>query len=395
MKTIKAYQRPDGKVGIRNKVLILSTVGCANGTVERIAKQVDGAVAIPNVKGCGQVGKGIEIMQRALIHLTMNPNIYGTILVGLGCETTKPYELAEKIRQVNPKPLEVITIQDEGGTLRTIEKGVKIAREMSQEMSRMQRVEVELSQLVVATNCGGSDATSGLAANPSLGACSDQVIAEGGTVILGETTELIGTEHILGRRAKNQKVKEDIFMIVEDLENQFKESGIDVRGANPTPGNMKGGLSTLEEKSLGGISKGGSTSINEVVEYANIPEENGLVIMDTPGYDIESVSGMVCGGAQVCIFTSGRGTPIGNPIVPIIKITGNKYTFEKMEDNIDLNTSPIIEGRATTREMGDELFDMLLEVCDGKQTKAETYGFNDFAIYHNTEIWCNCELEQA
>ena len=296
---------------------------------------------------------------------------------------------------MNPKPLEVITIQDEGGTLRTIEKGVKIAREMSQEMSRMQRVEVELSQLVVATNCGGSDATSGLAANPSLGACSDQVIAEGGTVILGETTELIGTEHILGRRAKNQKVKEDIFMIVEDLENQFKESGIDVRGANPTPGNMKGGLSTLEEKSLGGISKGGSTSINEVVEYANIPEENGLVIMDTPGYDIESVSGMVCGGAQVCIFTSGRGTPIGNPIVPIIKITGNKYTFEKMEDNIDLNTSPIIEGRATTREMGDELFDMLLEVCDGKQTKAETYGFNDFAIYHNTEIWCNCELEQA
>lgn len=392
MTKIKGYQRPDGKVGIRNKVLILSTVGCANGTVKRIAAQVNETVAIPNVKGCGQIGKGIEIMKKALINLTMNPNVYGTILVGLGCETTKPYELAEEIRKVNPKPLEVITIQEEGGTLKTIEAGVKHARQMVQQMSGLERVDVDLSKLVLATNCGGSDATSGLAANPTLGVCSDQLISQGGTVLLGETTELIGTEHILGRRAKNKKVKDDIYMIIKDLENQFIETGIDVRGANPTPGNMKGGLSTLEEKSLGGISKGGSSTINEVVEYASIPKENGLVIMDTPGYDIESVSGMVAGGAQVCIFTSGRGTPIGNALVPMIKITGNKLTFGSMEDNIDMDTSDIIEGVTTTEHLGSQLFETLIEVCNGATTKAESYGFDDFAIYHNQEIWCNCEI---
>lgn len=326
MMNIKGYVRPDGKVGIRNKVLILSTVGCANGTVERIAAQVEDAIAIPNVKGCGQIGKGIEIMRKALKNLTSNPNVYGTILVGLGCETTKPYELAEEIRKNNPKPLEVITIQDEGGTLKAIEAGIKLARKMSEEMSKVERQDVDLSNIILATNCGGSDATSGLA-------------------------------------------------------------------ANPTPGNMKGGLSTLEEKALGGISKGGSTSINEVIEYATIPKEKGFVIMDTPGYDIESVSGMVAGGAQICIFTTGRGTPIGNALVPVIKITGNKITFANMEDNIDMDTSGVIEGTKRLDELGDELFEMLLDVCNGKKTKAELYGFNDFAVYHNQEIWCNCELD--
>lgn len=393
MMKIKGFVRPDGKVGIRNKVLILSTVGCANGTVQRIAAQVDDTVAIPNVKGCGQIGKGIEIMRKSLINLTMNPNVYGTILVGLGCETTKPYELAEKIRKINPKPLEAITIQDQGGTLKAIEKGIKLARNMAAEMSKLERTEVDLSSIILATNCGGSDATSGLAANPTLGKCSDRLIAQGGTVLLGETTELIGTEHILGRRAKNEKVKANVYKIIKDLENQFIETGIDVRGANPTPGNMKGGLSTLEEKALGGISKGGSTAINEVVEYADIPGEKGLIIMDTPGYDIESVSGMVAGGAQVCVFTSGRGTPIGNALVPVIKITGNKHTFESMEDNIDMDTSGVIEGTRTLDELGDELYEMLVQVCNGKKTKAELYGFDDFAIYHNQEIWCYCELD--
>lgn len=393
MTTIKGYLRPDGKVGIRNKVLILSTVGCANGTVNRIAAKVDGTVAIPNVKGCGQIGKGIELMRKSLINLTMNPNVYGTVLVGLGCETTKPYQLAEEIRKVNPKPLEVITIQDQGGSLKTIEAGVELARKMVEEACNQERVEMDLSNIILATNCGGSDATSGLAANPTLGVCSDRLVSEGGTVMLGETTELIGTEHILARRAKNEKVQNDIFMIIKDLENQFISAGVDVRGANPTPGNMKGGLSTLEEKALGGISKGGTSTINEVVGYGSIPNETGLVIMDTPGYDIESVSGMVAGGAQICIFTSGRGTPIGNPLVPVIKITGNKLTFEKMEDNIDMDTSGIIEGTATVEKLGDQLFDTLVRVCNGEMTKAEQYGYDDFAIYHNTEIWCTCPLD--
>lgn len=389
---IKGYLRPDGKMGIRNHVLILSTVGCANNVAKRIGNQVAGTVALPNVKGCGQIGKGIEIMHRCLVNVALNPNVYGTLIVGLGCETTKPYELAEEIRGLSPKPVEVITIQDCGGTLRAIEEGSRIARKMVAEASLVERTPMDLSQLVMGTNCGGSDATSGLAANPVIGAAADKVAAAGGTIMLGETTELIGTEHILASRAKDDVVRENILAIVGDLENQFIENGIDVRGANPTPGNMKGGLSTLEEKALGGISKGGSGPINEVVTYGQIPSENGLVIMDTPGYDIESVSGMACGGAQVLCFSSGRGNPIGNPLIPVIKVTGNKVTYQVMSDNIDLDTSGVIEGTTTIDALGDELFGMLEDVCNGTPSKAEALGFDDWAVFHNQEIWCTCEL---
>ncbi|SCL88470.1 UxaA family hydrolase [Sporanaerobacter sp. PP17-6a] len=385
---INAYKRPDGKYGIRNKILILPTVGCANETVRLIAEQVKDAVSIVNPKGCGQIGKGIEIMRRTLIGLSLNPNIYGTILVGLGCETTKPYDLFEEIKKKSSKPIEVLTIQDEGGTLNTIQKGVKLARKMAEEMSMVKREETDLSNIILATNCGGSDATSGLSANPSLGYCSDILIKEGGTVFLGETTELIGTEHILAKRAKNEKVKNDILKIVKDLEKEFIRLGIDVRGANPTPGNIKGGLSTLEEKALGGISKGGTSSVNEVVRYGEAPEEKGLIIMDTPGYDIESVTGMVSGGAQICIFTTGRGTPIGNPIIPVIKITGNKQTYEKMIDNMDLDISDVVYGRQSIKECGEMILKELIDVCNGKYTKAESYGFADLCIYRNQEIWC-------
>lgn len=389
---ISGYVRPDGKVGIRNKVLILSTVGCANSVVKRIAAQVDGTVGLPNVKGCGQIGKGIDIMRRCLFNLTLNPNIYGTIIVGLGCETTKPHELAAQIRSISDKPLEVFTIQELGGTLKAIEHGASLARKMVAETALVPRVPVDPSKIVLATNCGGSDATSGLAANPTLGACSDILISKGGTVMLGETTELIGTEHLLGERAKDETVRKNIYAIVQDLEHQFIAYGIDVRGANPTPGNMKGGLSTLEEKALGGISKGGTGPINQVVTYGEIPTEDGLVIMDTPGYDIESVSGMVAGGAQVCIFTSGRGNPIGNALIPVIKITGNPETYVSMRENIDLDTSGVIEGTDTIDALGEKLYGLLEDVCNGMPCKSEAYGYDDFAIYHNQEIWCTCEL---
>ena len=389
---ISGYVRPDGKVGIRNKVLILSTVGCANSVVKRIAAQVDGTVGLPNVKGCGQIGKGIDIMRRCLFNLTLNPNIYGTIIVGLGCETTKPHELAAQIRSISDKPLEVFTIQELGGTLKAIEHGASLARKMVAEAALVPRVPVDPSKIVLATNCGGSDATSGLAANPTLGACSDILISKGGTVMLGETTELIGTEHLLGERAKDETVRKNIYAIVQDLEHQFIAYGIDVRGANPTPGNMKGGLSTLEEKALGGISKGGTGPINQVVTYGEIPTEDGLVIMDTPGYDIESVSGMVAGGAQVCIFTSGRGNPIGNALIPVIKITGNPETYVSMRENIDLDTSGVIECTDTIDALGEKLYGLLEDVCNGMPCKSEAYGYDDFAIYHNQEIWCTCEL---
>jgi altronate dehydratase large subunit len=389
---ISAYKRPDGKYGIRNKVLILPTVGCSNETARLIATQVNGTVSITNRKGCGQIGTGIEIMRRTLVGLAVNPNIYGTIIVGLGCETTQPYKLREEIEKVSNKPLEVITIQEEGGTLKAIAKGVKLARKMVEDMSRLQREEVDISNIVLATNCGGSDATSGLSANPALGYCSDVLVKEGSTVLLGETTELIGTEHILASRAKDEKVKNNILNIVKGLENEFIKLGVDIRGANPSPGNMKGGLSTLEEKALGGISKGGSSSINQVVRYGEIPESKGLIIMDTPGYDIESVTGMAAGGAQICVFTTGRGTPIGNPLIPVIKITGNKQTYENMLDNMDLDISAVVSGEKSINESGEMILQELIDVCNGKFTKAESYGFGELAIYGNQEVWCSCPL---
>lgn len=387
---MRGYPRPDGRMGIRNHVLVLSSVGCANAVARRIADAVPGALFLPNSKGCGQVGQGIEIMRRCLVNLALNPNVYGTLLVGLGCESTKPHELAKAIRASSDKPLEVITIQECGGTVRAIELGTKIVRGLVERAGRVGRTEMDLSQLVLGTNCGGSDATSGLAANPVVGAVSDRVVAAGGTVMLGETTELMGTEEILAARAATPDVAHDILRIVHGLEDEFREAGVDVRGANPSPGNMKGGLSTLEEKALGGISKGGTTPICQVVPYGQIPSESGLVIMDTPGYDIESVTGMACGGAQALIFTTGRGTPVGNPLIPVIKVTGNCETYESMADNIDFDASGAIEGAASIDELGERLLGLLERVCDGERPAAEAFGFDEFSIFHNTEVWCTC-----
>lgn len=387
---MKGYKRPDGRFGVRNHVLILSTVGCANMMVRKIAAAVPGCVALENSKGCGQVGSGREIMRRCLFNLTLNPNVYGTLIVGLGCETTKPYELADEIRTVSEKPLEVITIQDCGGSVKALERGIQIASELAAKASLERRVDMRLGDLLLGTNCGGSDATSGLAANPVIGHVSDAVVADGGTVMLGETTELIGTEDILAARAATPEVAEDIYRIVHGLEESFAIAGVDVRGANPSPGNMKGGLSTLEEKALGGISKGGTTPIRQVVPYGVRPTEAGLTIMDTPGYDIESVSGMTCGGAQVLLFSTGRGTPIGNPLIPVIKVTGNVETAQRMADNIDFDASGAVEGTSTIDELGEQLLGMLEDVCDGAEPAAERLGFADFSIFHNQEVWCTC-----
>lgn len=384
------YRRPDGRMGVRNHVLVLSTSGCANLVSRRIAQAVPGAVAVENSKGCGQVGTGIEIMRRCLVNLTLNPNVFGTLVVGLGCETTKPYQLAEKVRSVSDKPIEVITIQDCGGTVRATERGVELARALVERAAEVRPEPMGLGDLLLGTNCGGSDATSGLSANPVCGYVSDAVVAAGGTAMIGETTELIGTEDILASRAATPEVASDVYRIVHGLEDSFAEAGVDVRGANPSPGNMAGGLSTLEEKALGGISKGGTTPIQEVVSYGSHPTKSGFVIMDTPGYDIESVSGMTAGGAQVLIFTTGRGTPIGNPLMPVIKVTGNCETYERMRDNIDFDASGAVEGTSTIDELGEDLLDLLERVCSGEQTKAEQLGFNDFSIFHNEELWCTC-----
>lgn len=391
MVKIKGYKRSNGTFGIRNKVVIMASVGCANETARRVADNVDGLVFIRAGKGCGQVGDSVEITKRTMAGFALNPNVYGAIILGLGCETVQPFPLQDRIKSQTDKPIYALSIQKEGGTIRAIDKASRIARQLITEASKQKRVEFDISNLTLATNCGGSDATSGLAPNPALGNTSDRLVAEGGRVILGETTELIGTEHILTKRAKNEKVSSDLLQIIQGLEQQFSDLGVDVRGANPSPGNQKGGLSTLEEKALGGISKSGTTPINQVVKYGETPSEKGVVVMDTPGYDIESVTGMSAGGAQICVFTTGRGTPIGNPIMPMLKITGNKITYSNMEDNIDLDLSGIVDGNMSIEEGGKIIYDKIIQVCNGEKTKAESFGFNEVAIYRNNEVWC-CNL---
>jgi altronate dehydratase large subunit len=238
-----------------------------------------------------------------------------------------------------------------------------------------------MSELILGTECGGSDPTSGLAANPLIGKLSDLLVADGGTSILSETTEFIGAEHILAARAVTPQVHDRILQIVHRYEDALRLVGEEVREGNPSPGNKAGGITTLEEKSLGCIHKSGHSPIQEVYDYAKqVDAKKGLVIMDTPGNDPSSVAGMVAGGAQVVVFSTGRGTPTGNPIVPVIKITGNRITFAKMEDNIDVDASPLIYGTASLEELGGKLYNLLREVADGKQTKAEALGFMEIAI---------------
>ncbi|MCI2085374.1 MAG: UxaA family hydrolase [Olsenella sp.] len=386
------YVRPDGRYGVRNYVLVLSSVGCANHVADLIAKGIPGAVSLRNAKGCGQLGKSAEMMSRCLVNLSQNPNVFGTVVVGLGCETMRPHELAQRMRSLSDKPVYDITIQEEGGSSAAVEKGRTLVKELVERAEKVTPSEMGLGDLVLGTNCGGSDATSGIAANPTIGYVSDAVVGAGGTVLLGETTELIGTEHILARRAATPKVRDDILRLVGTLEHDLVESGVDVRGANPSPGNMRGGLSTLEEKALGGISKGGTSKIQQVIEYGARPDRAGLVIMDTPGYDIESVSGMVAGGAQVVIFSSGRGTPTGCALAPVIKVTGNDETFKSMGENIDFDASGVITQGRSIREEGKRLLGLLDRVCSGEQTVSERLGFDDFSLYHNMELWGTCSF---
>ncbi len=374
------YKRPDGRVGVRNKVLILPASVCASDTTRLIAQQVEGAVTFHNQNGCAQVASDQQLTMDVMAGYAANPNIYGTVVVSLGCENCQMDLVTEAIRARTNKPLEQVIIQEAGGTLKAIEQAVRYAKKMVAEASMLRKEAFPLSELIVGTECGGSDPTSGLAANVLIGRLSDLMVQEGGTAILSETTEFIGAEHILARRAATPEVHDRIFEIVHRYEKALQLVGEEVRQGNPSPGNKVGGITTLEEKSLGCIHKGGHTPIQAVYDYAKqVAPKSGLVIMDTPGNDPSSVAAMVAGGAQVIVFSTGRGTPTGNPIAPVIKITGNRITFTKMEDNIDVDASPIIYG-GSLEEQGDQLLQLVAEVASGKQTKAETLGYMEMAI---------------
>ena len=379
--TFYGYRRPDGRVGVRNRVLILPASVCATDTARIIAQQVEGAISFNNQQGCSQVAPDQQFTMDVMAGYAANPNIYGTVVVSLGCENCQMDLVVKAIEERTNKPLKQVIIQEVGGTLKAVEIAVRYAKEMVAEASMLQKEEFPLSELIVGTECGGSDPTSGLAANPAIGAMSDLVVQAGGTSILSETSEFIGAEHILARRAINKEVHDRIYEITSRFEAHFHAVGEDVRQGNPSPGNKAGGITTLEEKSLGCIHKGGHSPVMEVYDYAKqVEAKKGLVIMDTPGHDPSSVAAMVAGGAQVVVFSSGRGTPTGNPITPVIKITGNKLTFAKMEDNIDFDASPLIYGQKTLEELGDELLQMVVDTANGKQTKAESLGFTEMAI---------------
>nr|WP_312889248.1 UxaA family hydrolase [Desertibacillus haloalkaliphilus] len=374
------YRRANGKVGVRNHVLILPTITCATQTAQRITELVQGTVSFIHQHGCAQVGVDYEQTFRTYAGMGKNPNVYGVVVLGLGCETHQARSVAEEIAKTG-KPVRTVSIQDHGGTLTAIAEGAQAASELVQEASAQMKEWCDFNELIIGTECGGSDACSGLSANPAVGAVSDMIVEKGGTAILAETTELIGAEHLLANRAKNDKVAKRVYEVIEAMENRSIQMGVDIRTGNPSPGNIEGGLSSLEEKSLGAANKAGKSTLNELVDYAEEPTEKGLVWMDTPGHDIEQLTGMVAGGAQVVLFTSGRGTPTGSPIAPVIKISTNTPMFERMSENIDLDAGTIIDGKENVQDVGKRILDEISLVSSGKLTKAEILKQHDFGIW--------------
>lgn len=374
------YKRPDGTVGIRNHVLILPGCACASETCRMVASQVKGTVNIINNSGCAEVKGNEDITQTILTGFAANPNVYGTIVIGLGCENVSHDKLKAKIETITNKPIVSFGIQEEGGTVKTIEKAVRAARKMVAEASLVKREPCDVSSLMMGIECGGSDATSGFGANPVVGDVSDRLVDLGASSMMSETIEFVGAEHILARRGATKEIHDQIIQICRDYEAHLAAAGQDCRHGQPTPGNKDGGLSTIEEKSLGCITKGGTRPIVEVVMEGIRPTKKGAIVMDSPGYDIASITAMVAGGCQVIAFTTGRGTPTGNALAPVLKITANRTTYNNMIDNMDIDVSAVTEGELSIEDAGAAMFDEVMSVCNGKITKAEAFGFSDIAI---------------
>ncbi len=376
------YKRSEGRAGIRNHVLILPSCACGSESSRIVASQVRGAVNIVFNTGCSDVAANTAMSQKILTGFACNPNVYGVVIIGLGCETVPHKELREKIQAMTKKPVVSFGIQEEGGTLKTIEKATRAARILAAEAGMQQRVPCDVSELLLGIECGGSDATSGIASNPAVGELSDRLVDLGASTIMSESIEWIGGEHVLARRAATPEIHNQIIRVCEDYEKHLLAAGQDCRAGQPTPGNKAGGLSTIDEKSLGCIFKGGTRPIVEVLEQAERPTKRGAIVMDTAGYDISSVTSMVAAGCNAVVFTTGRGTPTGNAIVPVLKVTANEHTYQWMEDNMDVDLSGIIRGELTIPQSGELLLGEMEKLLNGRLTKAEAYGFSDIAVDH-------------
>lgn len=376
--TFMGYPRPDGKYGVRNLVAVIPSVVCANDVAQAICRQVQGTIGYFHHQGCCQLPIDLKRVTQVLSNLGQSPNVGAALIVSLGCEGTDHQKIYEEIKATG-KPVEIIHIQELGGTSRSIQAGIDAAQRLVQQISGIQRVPVDISNLIMSIKCGGSDTTSGMASNCVIGYVADKLVDLGATVVFGETTEFLGGEHILARRAvggEDGPVGQKIYQIVDEMEKRAMSVGEDMRGGQPTPGNIAGGLSSIEEKSLGAIVKSGHRPIQGVLEYCDrITDQKGLWIKDTPGREPEILTGMAATGAQVMMFSTGRGAPQGFPSMPVIKICGNPNTYERMQWDMDLNAGRILTGEKSIDEVGEEAFQMLLDTLNGRMTKNEALSY--------------------
>jgi altronate hydrolase len=385
-RTFMGFRRKDGRVGTRNYVAVLASVNCSSSATARVAEyfnqpsalddypNVDGVIALPHKGGCGaHIGsKDLHLFQRTLAGIVRHPNVAAYVILSLGCEVNQPTDMIEYTGlNEDGEPL-VITIQQDGGFLKTVERGIEAVKALLPEANKATREPVPASELVVALQCGGSDGWSGVTANPGLGKAADIIVKQGGTVVLGETTEVYGGEHLLTRRAKNEAVGQKLVDLIHWWEDYTAYFGGTIDN-NPAPGNKLGGLTTIYEKSLGAIAKAGSTPMNQVVGYGEAITERGFVHMDTPGYDPVSVTGQVAGGCNIVAFTTGRGSAFGFKPAPSIKIATNSELYARQEPDMDINAGKVLDG-VTLDELGEEIFEKILAVASGEKSKSEAAG---------------------
>ena len=382
--TFSGYRRPDGRVGVRNHVVVMPGVICAEVAARKIAEKIKGASFMYNPNGCGQCRSDSNYTRDILTGMLINGNVYGALIVGLGCETLQKDEYLNAIKAKTNKPIHYISIQEEGGILKTVVAGVKIVRALKREADKCKRESIDISELILGLECGGSDPTSGFSSNPALGAACDSLIDFGGTAVLSETAEAIGAEHILRERGKTPDIGLKIYdAIVKWEKDRCAESGEDIRNNNPSPGNKEGGITTLSEKSLGCIHKSGTRPFDGLYEYGELIDKKGLFFLNATAFDVPNVCALVASGAQVVAFTTGRGNPVGNPVAPVIKITGNSDTATRLADIIDFDTSASIDGKKTLDKLGEELLTCIIAVSSGETVKAEQNGANEVSINQN------------
>ncbi len=375
---LRGFRRQDGTWGIRNHVLVLPSVTCANHVVQRVGRADPDVIAVPHQHGCSHLGDDREQVLRTLAGTCANPNVGAVLLIGLGCETISTADVAELV-PTDGRKVETLVIQEIGDSQEIFQRAMAAIARMKEFVAAMQPEPFDPSALVVGLECGGSDPFSGITANPAIGLMSDRLVEMGATVILAETPEMIGTEEALRPRIPDAAVRQELFARIERYVQSARREGGDLFAANPTPGNVRAGLSTIEEKSLGCICKGGQTPINELVEYAAAPRRRGLVVMDTPGNDAESLTGMAAGGAHAIVFSTGLGTPLGHPVAPVIKVATNSATAKRMGDFVDVDAGTVLDGRPIER-VGEELLRLLAAVCNGRESKAERNLCREFAV---------------